>query len=79
VRTLILLLAALLVAPAAAGATPPVSVQRVAVRRVRPAIALLRRHHRHLRVFPSVGFSSDIGVGPELPSPLPKLTARLRR
>jgi hypothetical protein len=40
---------------------------------------LLRRHHRHLRVFASVGFSSDIGVGPELPSPVPELTARLRR
>jgi hypothetical protein len=58
---------------------PSATPQRVAVRLVRPAIALLRRHHRHLRVFPSVGFSSDIGVGPELPSPLPKLTARLRR
>jgi hypothetical protein len=40
---------------------------------------LLRRHHRHLRVFASVGFSSDIGGGPELPSPVPELTARLRR
>jgi hypothetical protein len=58
---------------------PSATPQRVAVRLVRPAIALLRRHHRHLRVFPSVGFSSDIGVGPELPSPVPKLTARLRR
>jgi hypothetical protein len=58
---------------------PSGTPQRVAVRLVRPAIALLRRHQRHLRVFPSVGFSSGIGVGPELPSPLPKLTARLRR
>ena len=30
-------------------------------------------------VFASVGFTSDIGVGPELPSPVPELTARLRR
>ena len=58
---------------------PSAAPQRVPVRLVRPAIALLRRHHRHLRVFPSVGYSFDIGVGPELPSPLPRLTARLRR
>jgi hypothetical protein len=58
---------------------PSAAPQRVPVRLVRPAIALLRRHHRHLRVVPSVGFSSDVGVGPELPSPIPKLTARLRR
>ena len=58
---------------------PSAAPQRVAIRLVRPAIALLRRHHRHLRAIPSVGFSFDVGVGPELPSPLPRLTARLRR
>ena len=53
------------------------TAQRVAIRLERPAITLLRRHHRKLRVFPSVGYSSSIGVGPELPSPVPTITARL--
>jgi hypothetical protein len=59
--------------------SPSTTPQPVAVRLVHPAIALLRRHHRRLRVFPSVGYSSDIGVGPELPLPIPTITAKLRR
>jgi len=46
---------------------------------VRPAIALLRRHHRRLRVFPSLGGAGTVIYGPELPLPLPDMTARLRR
>jgi len=55
----------------AASPTP----QRVRLKMVKPAIALMRRHRR-LRVFPSVGYSGDIGVGPELTSPVRSLTAR---
>jgi hypothetical protein len=54
------------------------TAQRVAIRLERPAITLLRKHHRKLRVFPSVGYSSSIGVGPELPTPVPTITAKLR-
>ena len=55
------------------------TAQRVRVKLVRPAIALLRHHHRRLRVFPGFSYSSDLGLGPELPEPVPMLTARLRR
>jgi hypothetical protein len=58
---------------------PSTTAQRVAVRLKRPAITLMRRYHRSLRVFPSVGYSGDIGVGPELPLPIPTITAKLRR
>jgi hypothetical protein len=51
----------------------------VAVTLVKPAISLLRKHHYTLRVFPSTGFSSDIGSGPEIVGAVPTLTVRLRR
>jgi hypothetical protein len=54
------------------------AARRVTVRLVPPAIALLRRHHRRLRVFPSVDLFG-IGVGPELQPPVPAMTAKLRR
>jgi hypothetical protein len=59
------------------GASP--TAQTVRFRLVRPAIALLRRHHRRLRVFTSLGAAGSVSYGPELPLPNRDLTARLHR
>ena len=58
-------------------ASPTVGSVRVAL--VKPALALLRKHHYKLRVFPWTGFSSDVGAGPEIVGAAPTLTVSLRR
>jgi hypothetical protein len=52
------------------------TAQRVSLRLVKPARQLMRRHPRIL-VFTDVGYSSDIGVGPEINTPNNQ-TAKLR-
>jgi hypothetical protein len=47
--------------------------RRVTVRLARPALALLRRHHRRLHAFVSLGENQ----GPELATPRPQLVVRL--
>jgi hypothetical protein len=50
--------------------------QRVAVKLLRPAIALLRRHHRRLRVTTYLGLDP---TGPELAHPSKPFVIKLRR
>ncbi len=58
------------------GASP--STDRVPLTLVKPAFALLRKHHRKIKVVPFVG-NVGIGIGPQVPPPARLITARLQR
>ena len=53
------------------------NAQKVAIRLVAPAFALLRKYHRRLRVSPGVGYTS-IPQGPSQTLPVPTLTIHLK-
>jgi hypothetical protein len=54
------------------------STHRVRLELVKPAFALLRKHHRTIEVVPRVG-NVGLGIGPQVPPPARLITARLRR